>query len=105
MVGDAAARAVKHELGCLPLGAVAIRGRDTPEPAWVMLPPAPHSARGGREIEPISALWRAMREAADAGRTPQALALLDRIDAAWPGCAPCAWQRDPLAAPPAEASG
>ena len=103
VVGEATARAVQSHVWCLPLGAVAIRGRDASEQAWVMPPRSPHSPSSRSEVDRITALWLAMREAADGGDIDRARALLDRIDAVWPGFAACAWQRDQLAASQVEA--
>ncbi len=92
VVGDATHDAL-HRAGdarpCLPLGPVALRGRDAGQPSW-----QPLAGLDAATAEPLIAAWQALRRAVRAGRPAQALAQIDALALAHPALAPlCRWQR------------
>lgn len=81
---------------CLSLGDWQVRGREGAEPAWHPLP----WHRGENAIaDRLARRWARLREAVDAGRQDEALALIDALQAVDPGNPLLAWQRAALLRP------
>ena len=87
-------RAACGDLPCLPLGPLQVRGRDTPEPVWLPLPPD-----GPADTSATLAAWQRMQAAAADGRADDALVVLDELQHRPGLAAVCRWQRDALSDP------
>ncbi len=92
VLGDATHDALHHAgdaRPCLPLGPVALRGRDAGQPTW-----QPLAGLDATSAEPLIAAWKDLRRVVRAGRPAQALVQIDALAAAHPALAPlCRWQR------------
>ncbi len=96
VVGDATHSAMRNTVTntsdlrpCLPLGPVALRGRDAGQPAW-----HPLVGLDATDAEPLIQRWQDLRQLVRSGRPLQALAEIDALAAAYPALAPlCRWQR------------
>lgn len=89
VIGERTRRALDGQL-CLSLGAWPVRGREGAEPAWH---PLPWRQGENAVADRLAQRWARLREAVDAGRTDEALALIDRLQAIAPGHPLLAWQR------------
>jgi adenylate cyclase len=92
VLGDATHNALhnrRQSLPCLPLGPLALRGRDAGQPAW-----QPLAGLDAASAERLISAWQDLRRLVRSGRPAQALAQIDALAAAHPALAPlCRWQR------------
>jgi adenylate cyclase len=89
VVGDATRRAMPTQC-FLPLGEVALRGRDHALPAWL---PLPQRVGDDAAVDARCAAWVQLLATDAAGHRPQAEQLLAALEAQTPGCPCSAWQR------------
>lgn len=88
VLGDATYAALRGR-PCLPLGPVAVRGRDAGLPAWQPLPEAVHADEAA-----LQQAWTALRRSQRGGRPADALAQIDALERRWPALAAVwRWQR------------
>ena len=92
MIGDATRQALGDTL-CLALGHIKVRGRDAPIRVW-----HPLRFKAGQDLhaDVFSREWARMRQAVEAGRSDQAHALLDALQANLSLQPLCRWQRRQL---------
>ena len=94
VIGEAC-RLGQPERLCLPLGTVALKGRDAPLEVWL-----PLARRAGEDAaqDARARQWRRLRDAESAGDLAAAHAGLAELESAAPDDALCAWQRQRWAA-------
>lgn len=90
VVGDATRQAVGDGHCFIPLGPVALRGRDNALPAWQPLPQRPGE---NPAVDDRCANWARLLAFDSAGDRTQAEQLLTDLEARTPDCARCALQR------------
>ena len=92
VIGDTTRRALGNTL-CLALGRILVRGRDAPIQVWH---PLRFKAGQDPHADVFSREWARMRQAVEGGRTDQAHALLDALQANLSLQPLCRWQRRQL---------